>query len=266
MSSARNLPPEDAMPEADHTKAAPRVKGMSGRKRIRTGHLPGKWFAFGEHLVSVEGLAGITLPKKEDKDQSVSLLFSDGKTIELEGEDAANFMEEFGLSAYSEETEETEMVSVKGGIVTALGSDEKTISDDGRLLSAADREAQKDGRASGSAVDHPHRANARLTDAETDFDVQRRAGNAAIPPLRPDKSAETAPAPVETAVETESEEETDSDTAPESSKTAAPSPEPLPFDEIPEHQRTGPQKAARTREIHAREEAEKAKAKGKKKK
>ncbi len=40
-------------------------------------------------------------------------------------------------------------------------------------------------------------------------------------------------------------------------KNAAPIPEPLPFDDIPEGERTGAQKAARTRAIHAREAASK---------
>lgn len=60
-----------------------------------------------------------------------------------------------------------------------------TVTESGRIVSHEDAKAERIPGRENRVPNHAHRANAVLTDAETDDDVQARAGSAVIPPARP---------------------------------------------------------------------------------
>lgn len=140
------------------------------RKRIKSGHLSGKWVVVGNSLVNVDAAAKIDLPTEGDENPSVSFTTFGGQTVTASGDEAAEIMEELGL----EPTPKKEPTAAN-----------MVHRDDGRIRTAEDHEADEKnpGRIDSIPV-HSHRANAVLTNAETDFDVENRAGGAVIPPAR----------------------------------------------------------------------------------
>lgn len=145
------------------------LKAASAERRqsLKSGHLSGKWFAAKNSLVNMERVSRVDLPQEGDANPTVTLVV-DGKDIVMAGDDAAEFMEEFGLKPLPKTVAEVP----------------HTVTESGRLVSPENLKAEAIPNRELRIPDHPHRANAVLNNAETDAEVRARAPGATIPPTR----------------------------------------------------------------------------------
>lgn len=151
------------------------------RKKVSSGHLSGKWVLIGSALVSMENVAKIDLPSEGDANPTLTITHVGGGTTAVAGEDLKEFLEEFGLKS----------LPAKAGASRRAD----TVTETGRIISEAELKAEREappGRHN-TTPNHSHRANAVLTNGETDFDVQERAGSAAVPTARNIPETQVAP-------------------------------------------------------------------------
>lgn len=84
---------EKAEKQHQSFKAASRDR----RDRIKSGHLSGEWVVVGGSIVNTAALFEVRLPTEGDENPVVTLVSFGGAMINVQGEQARQFMEELGL-------------------------------------------------------------------------------------------------------------------------------------------------------------------------
>lgn len=158
-----------AREEAQALREEHKAARVARREAASGGSLKGNFVAVGNRLVNMDNLFAVDLPAEGDPYPTVTLTSTGGSSVVMAGEDAAEFMKQFGLEPLPPAT------------MTA----KNTVTEDGRLVSLEDRKAEAIPGRELRIPNHPHRANAVLNNAETDAQVLARAGNVAVPPTRP---------------------------------------------------------------------------------